>query len=181
MKPLLKYPGYQQRRFEIFTLLSFSAILILALYVLEPLFSSTTELFSTLLDRRQMIGEAQTFEGRVKRMEKENETIRATLKDLKLTVASDSRLSAIYALLNQAALESGADVASVNMLPENTTDNSAEISFNLHLRGEFNRIGRFTHLMENSGYIVRIREMILDHTQNRKIEAKLRVSIFFDN
>ena len=150
-------------------------MLAMCLYAVHPLYLKCLDAVDTFGASIDKVKASREWEKNRKQIEALNTEYKADIEKIKLGMSRERKLSALYNLLNTSAKASGVDLASLKPGAETEGERSFVIPFEITMRTDYHRAAKFINELENSGSIIRIKELSLmsPRLDKKGIEARI--------
>lgn len=161
-------------------LLLLAVVFILLLYVIWPVAGKTVQAIGAFLEMRAKEKDAVAWVKKKDHLIALNTSYKEEVRNIKLGISKERRLSALFGLLNTAASQAGLKFETVKPGTEEETARHVRVPFELSIKGRYHAIGLFLNHLEKSGCILQVERVALNapRLDQKEITVTMELSFF---
>ena len=178
MKDIVRY--YYHYRLWLKPILLLVLCFGLLLYLVWPIADRVGAQFQSLMYSRNKEKEAFTWVKKKDHLIALNNSFKDEVRNIKLGISKERRLSALFGLLNNAATQAGLKFETVKPGVEDETPRHVRVPFDLSIKSNYHSIGLFLNQLEKSGCIMQIERITLNapRLDQKGVDAMITLSFF---
>jgi len=161
-------------------LIALAGLLLSLLLILEdivPEIGKTSALIGQLRDQRRKIESVQNWESRLDRLQKRRDHLKQFFSKIYVSFPRDDQMSAIVSLIYSLASQSGVRLQQMQPGKQAEHKSYVEIPITLDMEGSYLKIGRFVNLVEQSKYLIQIKQLHMKPDEKQRAGLQTRISL----